>query len=277
MPIGHVKDGAGEGYNRGVRVRLVIEYDGTDLSGWQRQANGPTVQQHLEEALESLCGEPIAITGASRTDAGVHARGQVAHFDWGERVLPLHNLVRALNSALPDSIAVLEAADVADDFHARFDARAKDYRYLIDNGAVRSPLLRRRTWWVRAGLDLDRARAAAAHLIGEHDFAAFRATGCQAKSTVRDIFGIRLTRLEPALVSIDVRGNAFLRNMVRIVAGALSEVGRGRLSPEDVKQILESRDRTRNGQTAPAQGLELRRVHYETPAREPPAEPTSIM
>lgn len=263
--------------SRAVRVRLLIEYDGTDLSGWQRQANGPTVQQHLEEALESLCGEPIAVTGASRTDAGVHALGQVAHFDWGERVLPLHGLLRALNSTLPESIAVREASDAAGDFHARFDARAKDYRYLIDNGPVRSPLLRRLTWWVRADLDLGRMREATAHLIGEHDFAAFQAAGCQAKTTTREIFGIRLTRLEPAVVAIDVRGNAFLRNMVRIVAGALSEVGRGRLTPGDIKQILESRDRTRNGQTAPARGLMLRAVHYDTPPRQPPAQPASIM
>jgi tRNA pseudouridine38-40 synthase len=259
------------------RVKLVIEYDGTDLSGWQRQANGPTVQQHLEEALELLCGEPIAVTGASRTDAGVHAAGQVAHFDWGQRVLPLHGLVRALNSNLPDAIAVREAAGVGAEFHARFDAAAKDYRYLIDNRPVRSPLLRRVTWWVRAPLDLEPMREAAAHLVGEHDFAAFQATGCQAKTSVREIFGIRLTALPDALISIDVRGNAFLRNMVRIVAGVLSEVGRGRLTPQEIKQILESRDRTRNGQTAPARGLSLRQVHYMSPNRRPPPEPASIM
>jgi tRNA pseudouridine38-40 synthase len=259
------------------RVKLVIEYDGTDLCGWQRQANGPTVQQHLEEALASICGEPIAITGASRTDAGVHATGQVAHFDWGARVLPLHGLVRALNSALPPAIAGRKAADIAGDFHARFDAAAKDYRYVIDNRGVRSPLLQRLTWWIRTPLELEVMREAGAHLIGEHDFAAFRATGCQAKTTTREIFGIRLTALPGPVISIDVRGNAFLRNMVRIVAGALTEVGRGRLTPGDIKQILESRDRTRNGQTAPPNGLCLRRVHYETPGREAPAKPSSIM
>lgn len=259
------------------RVKLLIEYDGTGLSGWQRQANGPTVQQHLEEALEALLGEPISVTGASRTDAGVHARGQVAHFDWGARKIPLHGLVRALNSTLPEAIAVRAAEDAGDEFHARFSAAAKDYRYLIDNGSVRSPLLRRFCWWIRPPLSLEAMREGARHLVGENDFAAFQASGCQAKTTVREIFGIRLTALPDSVVSIDVRGNAFLRNMVRIIAGTLAEVGRGRLSPTEVGDILASRDRTRGGQTAPARGLCLRVVHYQPPPRQAPPEPTSIM
>lgn len=259
------------------RVKLVLEYDGTGLSGWQRQINGPTVQQHLEEALEAVLGEPIAITGASRTDAGVHATGQVAHFDWGARQIPVAGLVRALNSTLPEAIAVRSAASAGDDFHARFSAAAKDYRYLIDNGPVRSPLRRRVCWWLSAPLDLEAMREGARHLVGEHDFAAFRASGCQAQTTVREIFGIRISALPESLVSVDVRGNAFLRNMVRIVAGTLAEVGRGRLTPRDVEAILASRDRTRGGQTAPARGLTLRRVHYARPSREAPPEPSSIM
>ena len=259
------------------RVKLVVEYDGTGLCGWQRQINGPTIQQHLEEALESILGEAIPVTGASRTDAGVHAAAQVAHFDWGAREIPLHGLVRALNSALPESIAVRSAEPAPDSFHARFSALAKDYRYLIDNGSVRSPLRSRFAWWVGVPLDLTAMQRSAWHFVGEKDFAAFRASGCQARTTIREVFGIRITGLPDSMVSIDVRGNAFLRNMVRIIAGTLVEVGRGRRGPDEVGDILASRDRTRGGQTAPARGLTLRVVHYSPPPRQAPREPTSIM
>lgn len=258
-----------------MRVALTLEYDGTDLCGWQRQANGPTVQEHLERALESMMGAPTAATGASRTDARVHARGQVAHADL-RRPIPLHGLVRGLNGALPPSIAVLEAREVAADFHARFCARAKDYRYLIDLRPVRSPLDRHRAWH-RPGLAPEPMRAAAIHLVGEHDFAAFRAAGCSARTTTRRIHRVAIEPAGEDRLAIDVRGNAFLRNMVRILAGTLAEVGRGKLGPGDIRDILASRDRARAGQTAPPQGLTLVRVHYQPPPQEPGAESPSIM
>ena len=246
----------------GVRhIRLVIEYDGSSLHGWQRQANGPTVQQHLEEALAKLLSHEVTVTGASRTDAGVHARGQVASFRT-ERAIPLHGIRRGLNSLLPDAIAIREADEVDEAFHPRFSATGKHYRYTLLVARDRSPRWRDRAWHHPEPLDRDTMRAAAAHLIGEHDFAAFRAAGCTAKTTVRRIDSISLADTGETLI-LDVRGNAFLRNMVRIVVGTLAEVGVGRRSPGQVAEILASRDRTRAGITAPAHGLELVSVHYD--------------
>ncbi|HEY3806362.1 MAG TPA: tRNA pseudouridine(38-40) synthase TruA [Kofleriaceae bacterium] len=241
-------------------IRLVVEYDGTGLHGWQRQANGATVQQHLEEALARLLAHETTVTGASRTDAGVHARGQVASFRT-EKAIPLHGIRRGLNSLLPAQIAVREAAEVPDDFHPRFSALGKHYRYTILARADRSPRWRDRAWHHVDPLAIDPMREAAAHLIGEHDFAAFRAAGCSAKTTLRRVDSIGIER-SGDLLTIDVRGNAFLRNMVRIIVGTLSEVGTGRRPVAQVAEILALRDRTRGGITAPPQGLELVAVDY---------------
>jgi tRNA pseudouridine38-40 synthase len=241
-------------------IRLVVEYDGTGLHGWQRQANGPTVQQHLEEALARLVSHEVTVTGASRTDAGVHARGQVASFRT-DKPIPLHGIRRGLNSLLPAQIAVRDATEVADDFHPRFSALGKHYRYTILARADRSPRWRDRAWHHAEALSIDAMREGAAHLIGEHDFAAFRAAGCTAKTTMRRVDSVAVERTGE-LVEIDVRGNAFLRNMVRIIVGTLSEVGTGRRSPGQVAEILALRDRTRGGITAPPQGLELVAIDY---------------
>ena len=260
-------------YKRSVRhIRLVVEYDGTGLCGWQRQANGPTVQGHLEAALGKLLAHEVTVVGASRTDAGVHARGQVASFRT-ERAIPLHGIRRGLNALLPETIAIVDAIEAAEDFHPRFSATGKHYRYLLYTRADRSPRWRDRAWHHAAPLDLAAMRQAAAALIGEHDFAAFRAAGCTAKRTVRRIDQIEITELpgdlpddrpgEPPIVAIDVRGNAFLRNMVRIVVGTLVEVGRGRRPIGQVAEILASKDRTKAGITAPAHGLELVSVRYD--------------
>lgn len=243
-------------------IRLVVEYDGTNLCGWQRQPNGPTVQAHLEQALHKLLTHPTQVAGASRTDAGVHARGQVASFRT-DRAIALHGIRRGLNSMLPDEIAVREATEVGDDFHPRFSATGKHYRYLVLRSAERAPRLRDRTWHHPERLELEAMQLAAQALVGEHDFAAFRAQGCSAKTTVRRMDEITLTAWPDDVLAIDVRGNAFLRNMVRIVVGTLTEVGRGRLSPTQVAEILESRDRTRAGVTAPPHGLELMEVRYD--------------
>ena len=245
-------------------IRLVVEYDGTGLCGWQRQANGPTVQGHLEAALARLLQHEVAVAGASRTDAGVHARGQVASFRT-ERPIPLHGVRRGLNSMLPDEIAVVEATEVGDDFHPRFSATGKHYRYLVHTRNERSPRWRARAWHHPEPLDVAAMREAATSLIGEHDFSAFRAAGCTAKSTIRRIDEVTVSSLaeEPAVLAIDVRGNAFLRNMVRILAGTLVEVGERRRPVGQLAEILAGKDRTRAGITAPAHGLELVAVRYD--------------
>jgi tRNA pseudouridine38-40 synthase len=250
-------------------IRLVVEYDGTGLSGWQRQTNGPTVQGHLEAALGQLLQHDVAVAGASRTDAGVHARGQVASFRT-ERPIPLHGIRRGLNSLLPDTIAIVEATEAPDGFHPRFSATGKHYRYLLHTRGERAPRWRDRAWHHPAPLDRAAMRTAAAALLGDHDFAAFRAAGCTANTTVRRIDQVEVTEPPgefpgdvPALLVVDVRGNAFLRNMVRIVVGTLVEVGEGRRPPGQVAEILASKDRTRAGITAPAHGLELVSVRYD--------------
>lgn len=255
-------------------IRLIVEYDGTALCGWQRQANGPTVQGHLEAALARLLAHDVRVVGASRTDAGVHARGQVASFRT-ERAIPLHGIRRGLNSLLPPAIAIAEASEVADDFHPRFSATGKHYRYLVFQRGDRAPRWRDRAWHHPGPLDLAAMRQAAAALIGEHDFAAFRAAGCTAQGTIRRIDEIAIgdgagELGEPWLVVVDVRGNAFLRNMVRIVVGTLVEVGAGRRPIKQVAEILAAKDRTRAGITAPAHGLELVSVGYDGRKMRPP-------
>ena len=249
------------------QIKLVIEYDGTSLCGWQRQPNGPTVQQHLEQALAKLLTHEVKITGASRTDAGVHARGQVATFHT-ERSIELHGIRRGVNSMLPDAIAVRDVSEVAPEFHPRFSATGKHYRYLLYRAADRSPRWRERAWHHPQPLDVPAIRAAAAALVGEHDFAAFRAVGCAARTTVRRIDEIALTEAPDDLLAIDVRGNAFLRNMVRIVVGTLAEVGRGYRESSQVVEIIASKDRSLAGMTAPAHGLELIEVRFD--GRRPP-------
>jgi tRNA pseudouridine38-40 synthase len=242
-------------------IRLVVEYDGTGLSGWQRQDNAPTVQQHLEEALAQLLTHEAPVVGASRTDAGVHARGQVASFRT-ERPISIHGVRRGLNTLLPPAIAVRDVAEVPDEFHPRFSATGKHYRYAILARPDRSPRWRDRAWHVSEALVLPRMMEASRALLGEHDFSAFRAAGCTAKTALRRVDAIGVTRSEE-VIWVDVRGNAFLRNMVRILVGTLVEVGAGGRLASQVGEILASRDRTRAGITAPAHGLELIEVRYD--------------
>ena len=242
-------------------IRLVVEYDGSELHGWQRQAGVPTVQQHLEESLAQLLQHATQVTGASRTDAGVHARGQVASFRT-EKPIPLHGIRRGLNSLLPEAIAIRSATEMPEEFHPRFSATGKHYRYTLLVAADRSPRWRTRAWHHPEALDVHAMIAASRALIGEHDFAAFRAAGCTAKTTLRRVESVTFTRLGD-LLEVDVRGNAFLRNMVRILVGTLTEVGTGRRPIAQVAEILASKDRTKAGITAPPQGLELMAVHYD--------------
>jgi tRNA pseudouridine38-40 synthase len=243
-------------------IRLVVEYDGSQLHGWQRQHGVPTVQEHLETALAKLLTHEVQVTGASRTDAGVHARGQVASFRT-ERPIPVHGVRRGLNSLLPSDIAIRDASEVPEDFHPRFSATGKHYRYTILQRAERSPRWRHHAWHHSEPLSVSAMHDAARALIGEHDFAAFRAAGCTAKTTMRRVDSIALTRLHPHLLEVDIRGNAFLRQMVRIIVGTLTEVGTGRRTVAQMAEILASKDRTQAGITAPPQGLELMEVRYD--------------
>jgi tRNA pseudouridine38-40 synthase len=238
----------------------VIEYDGTDFAGWQRQANARTVQQCLEEALAAITGQHARITGAGRTDAGVHAEGQVASVHVETRI-PEGSLLRGLNANLPSDIVVREVADVPPSFDARRSARGKTYRYLVWNHLCRSPLHARTSWHCRAALDTHAMRAAAAEFVGQHDFRAFRAADCERKTTVRIMRSFEVWR-QGALIMCEVEGTAFLKNMVRIMVGTLVAAGRGELDAAGVAALLAAGDRTQAGVTAPAHGLTLVRVIY---------------
>jgi tRNA pseudouridine38-40 synthase len=242
-------------------LKLIVEYEGTELCGWQRQNNGPTVQQHLEEAIRSMTHEDTVILGASRTDAGVHALGQVAIFKT-QRTISEFGFRRGINTALPHSICVRSIEEVHADFPPRFDARGKHYRYTLLNRQTPSPLLRNFSWHQAKRLDIAAMHEASRALIGEHDFSAFRASGCGAVTPNRRIDEIEIRR-DGDQVHIEVRGNAFLRNMVRIIAGCLVDAGHGRLDRAGLEEIVRSLDRRRAGQTAPAQGLCLVEVFFD--------------
>jgi len=241
-------------------LRLVVEYDGTGLAGWQRQDGQPTVQGWLEKAFLAMTQQAVVVRGAGRTDAGVHAEGQVANVELVSRI-PALGFLRGLNTLLPPEIAVLEVTDVPAGFSARHDARGKIYRYQVWNHPVRSPRFARNAWHVYDPLDMHAMREAAEVLVGEHDFRAFRSSDCDRKNTVRIIRRLDVRR-DGALVSIEVEGTAFLRNMVRILAGTLVAVGKGKMTAADVATILAAGDRTKAGVTAPACGLTLVKVIY---------------
>jgi tRNA pseudouridine38-40 synthase len=241
-------------------LRLVIEYDGTDFSGWQRQIGQRTVQACLEEALQAMTGQFQRVTGAGRTDAGVHAEGQVASVKVHSRI-PTGGFLRGLNSQLPPDMAVRELSDADPAFDARRSARGKTYRYQIWNHVTRSPMQRRASWHHRAPLDAHLMREAAAAFVGEHDFRAFRASDCDRKNTVRLIRAFEVER-RGALIRCEVEGTAFLKNMVRIMVGTLVQAGHGELDAAGVRRLLEAGDRTQSGVTAPAHGLTLVRVTY---------------
>lgn len=245
------------------RIRLVVEYDGTDFVGWQRQLNGPSIQGSIEEATRRLTGMETSVVGAGRTDAGVHALGQVAAFTTRSR-LSLVELRRGLNALLPRSIAVCAVDEVPRAFDPRRDACGKLYRYQVWNAEARSPLLARTSWHVRHPLDAVAMQAAANLLVGEHDFSAFRAADCERRNPVRLMRRLEILRQGHRL-NIETEATAFLKHMVRIIVGTLVDVGRGYLPAAAVGEILASRDRTRAGPTAPPLGLQLVRVDYDLP------------
>lgn len=252
------------------KIRLVLEYDGTNYAGWQIQARGEaTIQAEIERAVEKVTGKSSRVHCAGRTDAGVHAGGQVAHFTT-ESAITAARLAAALNQNLPGDIAVLKSEEVPMSFDARRDARGKVYRYCILNRPIRSPTLRRRVWHIREPLDLKSIQEAADRLTGEHDFSSFQGTGCAAGHPVRYVYLLEVKKPEPEMVAIDVFATAFLKHMVRNIVGTLVHVGLGKLGPEEMTQVLEAKDRRAAGPTAPARGLELVRVFY--PFDPPPPE-----
>ena len=242
--------------------KLTIEYDGTNYLGWQRQATGPTVQAEIERALTSMTGSAVTLIGAGRTDAGVHALGQVANFRCDTRLDP-EPILKGLNSLLPPDIAIRECHLVPESFHARYDAKTKVYQYRILNREARSAVGRNYAWFIHTPLDVDAMRQAAGHLVGRHDFKAFESTGSPRAHTVRTVLMVDWTEKTERRLNFQIEADGFLRCMVRNIVGTLVAVGRGKLMPADVSAILGSRDRKRAGATAPGRGLFLVEVKYE--------------
>lgn len=243
------------------RIALGIEYDGSRFLGWQTQPGGGAVQDALETALSGIAGAPVRVTCAGRTDRGVHARAQVVHFDTdAERPDPAW--VRGVNAMLPEAMAVLWSRRVPPDFHARYAARSRTYRYVLVNRPVRPALAARHAGWHHAPLEVEAMREAASLLLGEHDFSAFRAAECQAKSPVRTLYGVDIER-EGERVEFTLRANAWLQHMVRNIVGTLVYVGKGKHPPQWAKKLLESRDRALAAPTFGPEGLYLEAVDYD--------------
>lgn len=245
-----------------MRFAIGLEYDGSAYAGWQSQAAARGVQSEVERALGEVAAEPVTVTCAGRTDAGVHALGQVAHFDTTAN-RPLRAWVLGVNTQLPRDIAVLWAAPVDDRFHARYSALARSYRYVIQNRRSRPALARQRACWIHEPLDAEAMHAAGQQLVGEHDFSSFRAAECQSRTPVRRLTGLCVWR-EGDCIHLEVTANAFLHHMVRNIVGTLTPVGSGERPASWVRQALEARDRRAAGITAPAGGLYF--LHVEYPA-----------
>lgn len=242
------------------RIKLTVAYDGTDYCGWQIQKNGVTVEEVLNQALSRLTGEKITVTGASRTDAGVHARGNVAVFDTDTRI-PAERIAYAVNALLPEDVVVVRSEEVPAGWHPRKCVSVKTYEYRILNREFPDPVRRRDTYFVPFPLSLERMRRAADYLKGTHDFKSFCSAQTTVEDTVRTIYELEVEQ-SGDLFTIRVRGNGFLYNMVRIIAGTLAGVGRGYFEPGEVERMLEEKDRTKAGVTAPPQGLTLVGIEY---------------
>ena len=239
----------------------MVAYDGTNYHGWQVQDNGITIEEVLNRTISELVQEDIKVIGASRTDAGVHACGNVAVFDTESRI-PGDKFSFALNQRLPDDIRIQESCEVDADFHPRYADTVKTYEYNILNRRFELPSKRLYAAFCYYPMDIERMNQAAAYLVGEHDFKSFCSVGAQVQTTVRTIYAVNVTK-EDDMVHIRITGNGFLYNMVRIIAGTLMQVGTGLMEPEQVKEILEARDRSKAGPTAVAKGLTLVEIRYE--------------
>ena len=240
-------------------LKLTIQYDGTRYCGWQKQPNSSGIQGTIEYAIYEITKEKLNIIGSGRTDAGVHALGQVANFKTNSSI-PAARIPDALNAKLPKDISIIDCQEVSEDFHSRYSATGKIYRYLIYNKPYRSPLYKDTSYHVRYDLDIQKMRSEAQSLLGTHDFKGFMSSGSSVKDTVREIYDIRLSKQEDLIV-LEVEGNGFLYNMVRIIVGTLVDIGRGRIN-KCLKEIVESKSRSECGHTAPAHGLFLKKVDY---------------
>lgn len=243
-----------------MKFAACIEYDGSPFFGWQRLSHAPTVQEHVERALSQVAAEPIQVVCAGRTDSGVHAIGQVIHFETSAQ-RPERGWLFGTNAHLPDGVAMRWIQPVADEFHARFSAYSRRYRYIILNRLPRPALLHKRVYWLHGALDAGVMHQAAQVLIGELDFSSFRAAGCQARHAIREITAVQVSR-EQGFIYIDIAANAFLHHMVRNIVGSLLKVGAGERPPEWMAELLALRDRTQAGMTAPADGLYFVHVDY---------------
>jgi tRNA pseudouridine38-40 synthase len=243
-----------------VNIKVVLEYDGSGFAGWQQQANGRTVEAELKRALQAVTGQAVKVYAAGRTDAGAHAEGQVVSFQTDGRISP-HRLVAALNARLPADVAVLSGEEVPDEFHARYSAKWRRYRYRYLDRPSRPALERGRCWHVRGALDVNAMSAAAKALVGKHDWTSYCSASEPVDSRVREMRSARVVR-RGDVVELELVAEGFLRGLARSIAGALAEVGRGRQRPDWVGEVLEARDRRKAAKTAPAGGLTLMEVIY---------------
>lgn len=246
-----------------MRYKITIEYDGTNLVGWQKQKDGPSAQDFLEKAIEGFSHQITEVFGAGRTDAGVHALGQVAHFDLDSDLsaFKMQESLNALLRELDAPVSVIDTQIVGSDFHARFSARGRSYIYRILNRRGPTPLRRNRVWLLSFPLNIDLMREGAQYLLGNHDFSSFRGAGCQALSPIKTLDKLEIEKVNDEII-FTVEARSFIYHQVRNMVGTLSEVGRGKLQPIDVKHILDAKDRTKAGISAPACGLYLNKVMY---------------
>lgn len=241
-------------------IKLIIEYDGKGFNGWQKQPDKLNIQGEIEKAIEEITGEKVDLTASGRTDAGVHSLGQTANFKTNSKI-PTEKFAKAINSRLKKSIVIKSAEEVDEKFHSRYSVKSKTYRYIINNSENGTAIYRGLEYHVPMKLDYEKMNEAIKYFIGEHDFKAFKASGTSSKSSVRKILDGNV-RKEGERVIIEVTGTGFLYNMVRIISGTLLEVGLGKIKPEDISSIIESKDRTKAGKTLPAHGLYLLQVNY---------------
>ena len=243
------------------KYRITIEYAGTDFVGWQKQENGPSIQSSLEDAIKKMTSETVSVFGAGRTDSGVHAKGQVAHFEFSKNI-PLDNIRDGINQHLrPLPIAILDVKEVNDDFHARFSAKLRTYEYLIINRRAPLTFNKNLAWGVFKKLNMDAMKEAASIFVGKHDFNAFRSIDCQSSSSIKTIQSCLIGKNDQH-ITLNVSAKSFLHSQVRIMVGTLVEVGKGKFNSSDVKDIIKNRNRSKAGATAPAHGLYLLKVEY---------------
>lgn len=243
-------------------IKLTIEYDGKEFNGWQKQPNKLNIQGTIEQAIKTITGEEIELNASGRTDAGVHALGQVANFKTNSNI-PIEKIAIAINSNLKKSIRILKAEEVEERFHSRLSCKKKTYRYVINNSEFSSAIYRNLETHIPQKLDVDKMKMAAKYFEGEHDFKAFKASGTSSKSSVRTIYKAEVFEMPNNRIYIELTGNGFLYNMVRIIAGTLVDVGTGKIQPEDIEKIIESKDRSLAGKTLQPNGLYLLNVKYE--------------